>query len=168
MYLPKLLFRTVLFCFPYFPCFYILFCFILFFCYQTQVRTPTSLRKPMPSALNQILNQPSPSPSPDVLAMAAAAAAVAQAKTELKKDVRICLFFIKIILQAFYFKGFPLIFLFSSYYYFLFLKELLMENISVQNFVHILEEFGVHMFFLIKKVELCHRYFSLVETRQAL
>ena len=99
MYLPKLLFRTVLFCFPYFPCFYILFCFILFFCYQTQVRTPTSLRKPMPSALNQILNQPSPSPSPDVLAMAAAAAAVAQAKTELKKDVRICLFFfIKIIL----------------------------------------------------------------------
>ena len=117
MYLPKLLFRTVLFCFPYFPCFYILFCFILFFCYQTQVRTPTSLRKPMPSALNQILNQPSPSPSPDVLAMAAAAAAVSQAKTELKKDVRICLFFyqdnlIKIILQAFYFKGSPLYFYF--------------------------------------------------------
>ena len=84
----------VFFCFaffPYFPRFYILFCFVLFFCYQINipiVRTPTSSRKPMPSVLNQILNQPSSrSGSPDVLAMAAAAAAVAQAKTELKKDV---------------------------------------------------------------------------------
>ena len=59
------------------------------------MRTPTSSRKPQPSVLNQILNQPSSrAGSPDVLAMAAAAAAIAQAKTELKKDVCFCLFFI--------------------------------------------------------------------------
>ena len=84
-----------------------IFCFVLFFCYQINipiVRTPTSSRKPMPSVLNQILNQPSSrAGSPDVLAMAAAAAAVAQAKTELKKDVCIILF-IRILLQAWNFE----------------------------------------------------------------
>ena len=86
---PDVLFFSVFFVFFIFPVF--IFCFVLFFCYQINipiVRTPTSSRKPMPSVLNQILNQPSSrAGSPDVLAMAAAAAAVAQAKTELKKDV---------------------------------------------------------------------------------
>ena len=69
------------------------------------MRTPTSSRKPMPSVLNQILNQPSSrSGSPDVLAMAAAAAAVAQAKTELKKDVGVCLFFIFLIVISPFFE----------------------------------------------------------------
>ena len=66
----------------------------------------------MPSVLNQILNQPSSrAGSPDVLAMAAAAAAVAQAKTELKKDVCICLFCLFLfflLFFSFFFEGFYL------------------------------------------------------------
>ena len=100
-----------------------IFCFVLFFCYQINipiVRTPTSSRKPMPSVLNQILNQPSSrAGSPDVLAMAAAAAAVAQAKTELKKDVCIILF-IRILLQAWNFERvyrFPHYFFYFTFFY---------------------------------------------------